>query len=935
MKQKKNNKKLFLSLLAMPLFVSPALSLIACESDEEKEKNELKKSLDKLSQLLVQLSSAADNATSSQAYTEGQKSKNEAQKLIDNNENSLIELRKAKNNLNSKITAIETEIANIKKIKDQNESEEKPNLDIKYSDEEFEADVNELASSVNVEEKLVLSFENFLTGRQKEHLYASELQKSTSNIGVKAKKESLNEKINFSVENVIAEDNANQTGTVQLNVVFKNKATLKRKNKIYNLSGLKTSIDNTDHNGDKPNNKVSDNLNASEVDKYIALTQKERFEKDNEKYVDSLKKYLAYSAGVKNWTELRKHAKASAEQIATHNKKAQDVGQDSYESAAYKGFTLTSYRENGEVDGLEIIDGPEMGKQASLVDSLGKQDIYKTNGLARTIVNQKYLDIAKQTFSITLHNIKDFKDEIAQAEASIKHWEDNANEAEYKKLIDEKIKELQEEKVKVTEQWDKKISENQDQHLTESLQNQKTTELKKYDDTIAWYQSRTRQTEIDFLKQKIEEYKEKAAEKRTIVPESGTAWIMDFQLDESGYPTKWYLGTNSHVAKALTENLTSFSLTKIDNNLKVGSKLRISQMDDNITRFSFESPKAIRKVFDGIDYLNSKPSDFLSERQKQTLGDLEEFVDFAVLEIDFTKINKMFATSNDINTTNKYPQVGSADFAKELAKIITNNYANTQEKHIKFKQNSYLKDYKKIDYPIKGSLSDNLDFLYAVGWPSSREDYYLKQYIDDDQRKRTEHSFSLWINSENEYYGAKITDEENGPSSYPKEKLDRGNFLSYQIGYRSFIDKPGVLDTFIAIPKLGKDFYYLNGKRYVNMALAYMPRRYAPTGGSSGTSIRNQNNELVSVFYASNSSARVGISAAFRSEGYDYKGLYGKYNLPQYDLIYGGGQDQKNSYREALKEIYKDKSVKTNLFKNGLDNVPYEFKFIKTNEITK
>ncbi|CRH56956.1 Uncharacterised protein [Chlamydia trachomatis] len=87
---------------------------------------------------------------------------------------------------------------------------------------------------------------------------------------------------------------------MRLNVIFKNKATLKRKNKIYNLSGLKTSIDNTDHNGDKPNNKVADNLNASEVDKYIALTQRQRFEKDNEKYVDSLKKYLAYSAGVKN-----------------------------------------------------------------------------------------------------------------------------------------------------------------------------------------------------------------------------------------------------------------------------------------------------------------------------------------------------------------------------------------------------------------------------------------------------------------------------------------------------------------------------------------------------------------------------------------------------------------------------------------------------------
>ncbi|SGA03233.1 Membrane-associated lipoprotein precursor [Mycoplasmopsis arginini] len=118
---------------------------------------------------------------------------------------------------------------------------------------------------------------------------------------------------------------------------------------------------------------------------------------------------------------MRKHAKATAEQITAHNQKAQEVGQDSYESAAYKGFTLTSYRDDGKVDGLEIIDGPEMGKQASLVDSLGKQDIYKTNGLARTIVNQNYLDTAKQTFSITLHNIKDFKDEIAQAEASIKH----------------------------------------------------------------------------------------------------------------------------------------------------------------------------------------------------------------------------------------------------------------------------------------------------------------------------------------------------------------------------------------------------------------------------------------------------------------------------------------------------------------------------------
>ncbi|MCU9933223.1 hypothetical protein NWQ33_05045 [Mycoplasmopsis cynos] len=58
----------------------------------------------------------------------------------------------------------------------------------------------------------------------------------------------------------------------------------------------------------------------------------------------------------------------------------------------------------------------------------------------------------------------------------------------------------------------------------------------------------------------------------------------------------------------------------------------------------------------------------------------------------------------------------------------------------------------------------------------------------------------------------------------------------------------------------------------------------------------------------------------------NYNGLFGEYNLPQYDVIYGTGKDQQNSYRDEMK---KKSKKKTWLFKNGfeLENVPEEYKF--------
>ncbi|GAA8715733.1 hypothetical protein oki361_20580 [Helicobacter pylori] len=160
------------------------------------------------------------------------------------------------------------------------------------------------------------------------------------------------------------------------------------------------------------------------------------------------------------------------------------------------------------------------------------------------------------------------------------------------------------------------------------------------------------------------------------------------------------------------------------------------------------------------------------------------------------------------------------------------------------------------------------------------------------------------------------------------ERAKRGNYLSYALGYRSFTNKPGILDSFISAPHTGDKLYTSNDdNQYLAMGLEYLIRHYAPVGGASGSSVRNQNNEIVGIYHISNISAHTGLAAAFRSEGHNYNGLYGTYNLPQYDLIYGGGQNQISSYRQALLKEYEGQAIKTNLFSNGLNDIPDEYKF--------
>lgn len=163
-------------------------------------------------------------------------------------------------------------------------------------------------------------------------------------------------------------------------------------------------------------------------------------------------------------------------------------------------------------------------------------------------------------------------------------------------------------RVQIEKEWNEKIKNNQDVHLTDSLNEQKRKILEDYDKTITHFETHTREKEIEILRKQITEYQERAKTKRELLSESGTIWVLDYQPVSNGkYPTKWYFGTNAHVAKAITKNLSGFTITKINNDIKVGAKLRISSMDDNITSFSNQDQSAIRTVFTATDYLSKSP----------------------------------------------------------------------------------------------------------------------------------------------------------------------------------------------------------------------------------------------------------------------------------------------------------------------------------------
>ncbi|QJG66264.1 hypothetical protein HGG64_00855 [Mycoplasma phocoeninasale] len=424
-----------------------------------------------------------------------------------------------------------------------------------------------------------------------------------------------------------------------------------------------------------------------------------------------------------------------------------------------------------------------------------------------------------------------------------------------------------------------------------------------------------------------------------ILSTHGTMWTMDFQIrGDKKYPTKWYFGTNMHVADTFTDKVINIAFSNIKDNVGINTKLPLLNGDrssDFFNNYYLELDKAEKGaanvVFEAKDFLRVDPAEYLVADQKEKYKNFKEMLDFAVIEIDFEKLsNSKPAEFKDV---------------EEWVRAITHNYADKKERHIKFLSESYLKNYDKAKYSldINKAIRENSDTFYIVGYPISTNDWGLKMYVDKDYDPNTRRfKKSLWINGESSFFESSSLPpkpNDNSPITPEQFKWASGNRFSSNLAFRTFGDKPGLLDAFIGFPKISNekkdDFYTKNNKDgtksyFINFGLEYSPRHFSPEPGASGSVIRNQKNELIGVFHSKNAATNSGLAAAFRSEGFNYQGLYGDYNLPQYDLIYGGAIGQTNSYRETLKKLYGNLVFKTNLFKNGLDEIPEKFKFEAT-----
>ncbi|MBU4692278.1 hypothetical protein KQ875_01540 [Mycoplasma zalophi] len=775
---------------------------------------------------------------------------------------------------------------------------------------------------------------NFLNNHQKTDITPETARNRTQEVLEVKLKPAFESQISIRLLDVALEKDANATGRLSFVIEIKSKSSNKKTIKTYPLTGFKTTPMGISDDGTiqyKPSIQSPD-----EIQKYNSLNQKQRFAKDNEKYMEGLKRQYQ-NQGV---SEVRKDLKYNAERAKKFNDIAKTIGLDTYENNAYKGLTLPVYNNDGTVEGLSFT-GKSNPEVFSDIDFLGRNP-YQSIGLARMLPNQTYKDIALQTFIGTFSYKDDFKEDIERVKRSkqeVESWSENG--PELKKYKDQ-LKEIVEQNRTIYEyDYQSRKEKTTEPHDIQSLEEEHKKRNKEFDDEIAKINAYTKQTIIDQHDEKIKKYEADAKLDTKFRGGSGTLSILDYEIPKDGkYPTKWFFATNSHVAKLMSSpTFQGFSLTRLEPNVGLNTKLKISGFEPLLKTFQFNGQNIsqhVTKVYDALDYLESSPSQFLTKELQAKYNGVEEMADFAVIEVDFKTLVEDQTISQSIYKTAEFGKNMSENRnANELAKEITNNYvALPDNKKTSFLSTSYLKDYSKIDFPILKDPSKKVDELFALGYPSSKEDFFLRKYEDYKQYESRESYNSLWTNSDYRFYYAQ-TNGEDGPSNIDEERLKKGNWLSYQIGLRTFADKPGINDAFLISPIRGNELYSTYDenkqlKQYINTGLQYMLRHYVPIGGSSGSSVRNQDYKIVGYHSTIIPVAKTDFVVALRSEGFKYNGAFGEYNLPQYDLIYGGGEGQKTSYRQALEKLANEhKLSNTWIFQHGFaaDNIPEEFKF--------
>lgn len=432
-----------------------------------------------------------------------------------------------------------------------------------------------------------------------------------------------------------------------------------------------------------------------------------------------------------------------------------------------------------------------------------------------------------------------------------------------------------------------------------------------------------------------DDYREPGQTPPDIARLRGSFNILDYQVkDGQDYPLTWYFTTNAHVARHLRlqndeggdgvygRDTTNYNTHNTAYNTREVSILKLIkeqvQLNKVIPLSNQEpdwqdyyknikiDPAKIKLVMIGTNVMGKKVSDYTDQEFWKGVGMV---IDFAIVEITFN--------------------------SEEDAKLITQNW---YEKHKNLnKNNDYIitSDANLLDKKQYTNLPK--DPFYTLGFPISTPEKYIKEIdygnVDKTQiQNKLGGSVSVWTNKPSRLFPQK---NEIKTNSQQLEQLRKnGGDMNWTRGLRSFMSTPGITDWFIASPYIEEGVLSIekynnqthkfdNDDWYAFSGLGTVLDNMVAGGGMSGSGVY-LNDKLYGLIYSSDAlSSSTGV-INLRSYGKNYKGYYGKYNLPKYDLIYGDGAangtgDQKKSYFDAMQHMHtkKGQQIRTFLFPNG------------------
>ncbi|WP_350266812.1 Ig-specific serine endopeptidase MIP [Mycoplasmoides gallisepticum] len=705
-------------------------------------------------------------------------------------------------------------------------------------------------------------------------------------------------------------------------------------------------------------------LAIDNIEAYRKLSTTEKNKVDLEGYVNALSRLHGGLENVQNVISQRYNIPALNEtQIRTYNQKAEAANQPDYASALLRNFSIVNDNNYLYVNPIR-----DSSKAAYWNSTPGNR------GLPRYLPNEIYKKAAMQTYAIEFFNRNSELEKIPKGSSKayltyrgtawILDYELDSNGyptkwylatnahvaagfmkaksdgSRFTNIVDLKAEKERFEKAQKT--FD------DGQTKWEGISKNYLDKIERLHADVKRYHGLKQQAETDGNVAKVSEYEnliKKIQDKDlpAAYQEKDSKTLEEWNKLSLEYRKAWSDSQETLKAGFLGET-TSIVISHFNQNTPLNQWLRTNAVAPTVEKFTFK-PEQVKLVYAGVDFLNSSPKDYIDP--SSPISQIEESADFAVLEIDFNHPSGVndtykYTTRNTLQPTSDQENV--VKNARELAKIATSDYANWEKKdQISFISKSlkatYEEDQKAIINDVtltngqkRNAKKANLNFI-SVGFPISSTDNHLEKTYDTDVDRLEEDSQSLWINKP--IYIAE--GKENGIIG----TKEYGGSLNPALSIRNFLNMPGITDFTISNPliqaekNVGYVYNFIKdtrsnyqGNQYTNYGLGYSLNSWQPLGGASGSSVRTIDNKLIGINFATADGAGVSLTAftqAFRSEGESYSGFYGKYQLEEYDLIYGGGKKQRTSYREALKSL--KPNIKTALFPNGINEIPEEFKF--------